>query len=166
MLSEIDEVIKTIRESYDDADKKLMERFGLSEIQANAILQMQLRRLQGLERDKIEAELKELHDLIKKLEAILADEKEILRVIKAELLALKEKYGDERKSKIINHEVGKFAEEELIPTDDRPLADNREKMQALYQQRKPIYAATADERIPVTGSAAEAAKDIESRWNA
>ena len=58
------------------------------------------------------------------------------------------------------------AEEELIPTDDRPLADNREKMQALYQQRKPIYAATADERIPVTGSAAEAAKDIESRWNA
>ena len=58
------------------------------------------------------------------------------------------------------------AEEELIPTDDRPLADNREKIQALYQQRKPIYAATADERIPVTGSAAEAAKDIESRWNA
>ena len=95
-----------------------MERFGLSEIQAAAILQMQLRRLQGLERDKIEAELKELHELIKKLEAILADEKEILRVIKEELLALKEKYGDERKSKIINHEVGKFAEEELIPEEE------------------------------------------------
>ena len=117
-LDNIDEVIKTIRESYDDADKKLMERFGLSEIQANAILQMQLRRLQGLERDKIEAELKELHELIKKLEAILADEKEILRVIKEELLALKEKYGDKRKSKIINHEVGKFAEEELIPEEE------------------------------------------------
>lgn len=117
-LDNIDEVIKTIRESYDDADKRLMERFGLSEIQAAAILQMQLRRLQGLERDKIETELKELHELIKKLEAILADEKEILRVIKEELTALKEKYGDERKSKIINHEVGKFAEEELIPEEE------------------------------------------------
>lgn len=117
-LDNIDEVIKVIRASYDDADKQLMERFGLSEIQAAAILQMQLRRLQGLERDKIEAELKELHDLIKKLEAILADEKEILRVIKEEMLALKEKYGDKRRSKIINHEVGKFAEEELIPEEE------------------------------------------------
>ena len=117
-LDNIDEVIKVIRASYDDADKQLMTRFGLSEIQANAILQMQLRRLQGLERDKIEEELKELHELIKKLEAILADEKEILRVVKEELLALKEKYGDERRSKIINHEVGKFSEEELIPEEE------------------------------------------------
>ncbi len=117
-LDNIDEVIKVIRASYDDADKQLMTRFGLSEIQANAILQMQLRRLQGLERDKIEEELKELHELIEKLEAILADEKEILRVIKEELLALKEKYGDERRSKIINHEVGKFSEEELIPEEE------------------------------------------------
>ncbi len=117
-LDNIDEVIKVIRGSYDDADKQLMKKFGLSEIQANAILQMQLRRLQGLERDKIEAELKELHELIKKLEAILADEKEILRVIKEELLVMKEKYGDKRRSKIINHEVGKFAEEELIPEEE------------------------------------------------
>jgi len=117
-LDNIDEVIKTIRESYDDADKRLMERFGLSEIQAAAILAMQLRRLQGLERDKIEEELKALHELIKKLEAILADEKEVLRVVKEELIAMKEKYGDERKSKIINHEVGKFSEEELIPEED------------------------------------------------
>lgn len=117
-LDNIDEVIKTIRESYDDADKRLMERFGLSEIQAAAILAMQLRRLQGLERDKIEEELKALHDLIKQLEAILADEKEVLRVVKEELIAMKEKYGDERKSKIINHEVGKFSEEELIPEED------------------------------------------------
>ncbi len=117
-LDNIDEVIKTIRESYDDADKRLMERFGLSEIQAVAILAMQLRRLQGLERDKIEAELKELHDLIKKLEAILASEAEVLRVVKEELLAMKEKYGDERKSKIFNHEVGKFSEEELIPDEE------------------------------------------------
>ena len=117
-LDHIDEVIKTIRESYDDADKRLMERFGLSEIQAAAILAMQLRRLQGLERDKIEEELKQLHELIKKLEAILADEKEILRVVKEELLAMKEKYGDERRSKIINHELGKFSDEELIPEEE------------------------------------------------
>lgn len=117
-LDNIDEVIKTIRESYDDADKQLMKKFGLSEIQAQAILQMQLRRLQGLERDKIEDELKELHDLIKKLEAILADEKEILRVVKEELIAVKEKYDDPRRSKIFNHEVGKFSEEELIPEEE------------------------------------------------
>lgn len=117
-LDHIDEVIKTIRESYDDADKRLMERFGLSEIQAAAILAMQLRRLQGLERDKIENELKELHELIKKLEAILADEKEVLRVVKEELLAMREKYGDKRKSKIINHELGKFADEDLIPDEE------------------------------------------------
>ena len=117
-LDNIDEVIKVIRSSYDDADKQLMERFGLSEVQANAILQMQLRRLQGLERDKIEEELKELHALIRRLEEILADEKKILALIKEELLALKAKYGDERRSKIINHEVGKFAEEELIPDEE------------------------------------------------
>ncbi len=117
-LDNIDEVIKVIRASYDDADQQLMKRFGLSEIQANAILQMQLRRLQGLERDKIEDELKQLHELIKQLEAILADENEILRVIKEELIALKAKYGDERRSKIINHEAGKFSEEELIPEEE------------------------------------------------
>ncbi len=117
-LDNIDEVIKVIRASYDDADKQLMSRFGLSEIQANAILQMQLRRLQGLERDKIEEELKELHELIKKLEAILASEQEILRVVKEELIAIKEKYDDPRRSKIISHEVGKFSEEELIPEEE------------------------------------------------
>ena len=117
-LDNIDEVIATIRAAYDDADKQLMKKFGLSEIQANAILQMQLRRLQGLERDKIEEELKELHELIKKLEAILADEKEVLRVVKEELIAMKEKYDDPRRSKIINHEVGKFSEEELIPEEE------------------------------------------------
>ena len=117
-LDHIDEVIKTIRESYDDADKRLMERFGLSEVQAAAILAMQLRRLQGLERDKIENELNELHELIKKLEAILASEQAILDVIKEELLAMKEKYGDKRRSKIYNHELGKFAEEDLIPDEE------------------------------------------------
>ena len=117
-LDNIDEVIKTIRESYDDADKRLMECFGLSEIQAAAILAMQLRRLQGLERDKIEAELQELMALIAKYEEILADEAKILNVVKEELLAMKEKYGDKRRSKIFNHELGKFSEEELIPEEE------------------------------------------------
>ena len=117
-LDNIDEVIKTIRESYDDADKRLIERFGLSEIQAAAILAMQLRRLQGLERDKIEAELQELMALIAKYEEILADEAKILNVVKEELLAMKEKYGDKRRSKIFNHELGKFSEEELIPEEE------------------------------------------------
>lgn len=117
-LDNIDEVIKTIRESYDDADKRLMERFGLSEIQAAAILAMQLRRLQGLERDKIEDELKRLLAQIAEYEKILASEEEVLRVVKEELIAMKEKYGDERKSKIFNHEIGKFSEEELIPDEE------------------------------------------------
>ena len=117
-LDNIDEVIQVIRASYDDADQQLMKRFGLSEIQAAAILAMQLRRLQGLERDKIENELKELHELIKEYEAILADEQKILEVVKEELLKMKEKYGDKRRSKIIRHEVGKFSEEELIPEEE------------------------------------------------
>ena len=79
---------------------------------------MQLRRLTGLEREAIENELNELRALISKLEAILADEKEILAIIKTELLEMKEKYGDERRTKIINHELGKFSDEELIPEED------------------------------------------------
>lgn len=117
-LDNIDEVIKTIRESYDDADRRLMERFGLSEIQAAAILAMQLRRLQGLERDKIENELNELLKQIAEYERILASESEILRVVKEELIAMRDKFGDERRSKILNHEVGKFSEEELIPDEE------------------------------------------------
>lgn len=119
-LDNIDEVIKTIRASktQEEAEEALIRKFKLSEIQAKAILAMQLRRLTGLERQAIEEELKELQQLIKKLEAILADEKEILAIIKAELLEEKEKYGDERRSKIINNELGKFSDEELIPEED------------------------------------------------
>ena len=119
-LDHIDEVIKTIRASktQDEAEKNLISKFKLTEIQAKAILAMQLRRLTGLERQSIENELKELQKLIKKLEAILADENEILRVIKIELLEMKEKFGDERRSKIINHELGKFSDEELIPEEE------------------------------------------------
>lgn len=119
-LDHIDEVIKLIRASKtsEDAQAGLMEKFGLSEIQAQAILAMQLRRLTGLERDKIESELAELLALITKLEAILADEKEILRIIKQELVEMKEKYGDDRRSKMINNELGKFSDEELIPEEE------------------------------------------------
>lgn len=119
-LDHIDEVIKTIRASKttEEAEKALIKQFKLSEIQAKAILAMQLRRLTGLERDAVENELKELRELIKRLEAILADEQEILNIIKAELLEMKEKYGDERRSKIINHELGKFSDEELIPEEE------------------------------------------------
>lgn len=119
-LDHIDEVIKLIRASKTSeiAQAGLMEKFGLSEIQAQAILAMQLRRLTGLERDKIEEELRELIALIAKLEAILADENEILRIIKEELIEMKEKYGDERRSKMINHELGKFSDEELIPEEE------------------------------------------------
>ncbi len=119
-LDHIDEVIKTIRASktQDEAEKSLIVKFDLSVIQAKAILAMQLRRLTGLERDAIENELNELLKLIAKLEGILADEKEILKVIKTELLEMKEKYGDERRSQIINHELGKFSDEELIPEEE------------------------------------------------
>jgi DNA gyrase subunit A len=119
-LDHIDEVIKTIRASKtsEEAEKNLIEKFKLSEIQARAILAMQLRRLTGLEREAIENELNELLVLIGKLEAILADEQEILRIIKGELLEMKEKYGDERRSQLINYELGKFSDEELIPEEE------------------------------------------------
>ena len=119
-LDHIDEVIKTIRASKttEDAEKALIKQFKLSEIQAKAILAMQLRRLTGLERDAVENELRELLELIKRLEAILADEQEILNIIKTELLEMKDKFGDERRSKIINHELGKFSDEELIPEEE------------------------------------------------
>ena len=119
-LDHIDEVIKLIRASKtsEEAQVGLMAKFGLSEIQAQAILAMQLRRLTGLERDKIEEELKALLELIEQLEAILASETEILRIIKDELLEMKEKYGDDRRSQMINHELGKFSDEELIPEEE------------------------------------------------
>ncbi len=119
-LDHIDEVIKTIRASktQEEAETNLIAKFKLSEIQAKAILAMQLRRLTGLERQAIEDELNELIKLIAKLEGILADEKEIFKIIKTELLEMKEKYGDERRSQIINHELGRFSDEELIPEEE------------------------------------------------
>ncbi len=119
-LDNIDEVIRIIRGSKtsDVAQKGLIEKFKLSVIQAQAILAMQLRRLVGLERQAIEDELNELLKAIKRYEEILADEKEILAIIKTELLEMKEKYGDPRRSQMINHELGKFSDEELIPEEE------------------------------------------------
>jgi DNA gyrase subunit A len=119
-LDNIDEVIRIIRASKttEEAQRNLIKSFKLSEIQAQAILAMQLRRLTGLEREAIENELNELLKAIKRYEEILADENEILAIIKSELLEMKEKYGDERKSQIINHELGKFSDEELIPEEE------------------------------------------------
>ena len=99
-LDNIDEVIKIIRSAYDDAEQKLMERFGFSEIQAKTIVDMRLRRLQGLEREKIDAEYDELQKFINELKEILADEKKLYEVIRNDLLRIKEQYADKRRTKI------------------------------------------------------------------
>ena len=118
-LDHIDEVIATIRASktYDEAHDNLMKKFNLSDIQSQAILAMQLRKLTGLEHQAIEDELAELIKLIAELEKILGSEQEIFRIIKEELLEMKEKYGDARRSKIINHELGKMSDEDVIPEE-------------------------------------------------
>src|SRR5665213_2810157 len=115
-LDHIDEVIKVIRASdtTEEAAANLIKKFKFSDIQAKAILAMQLRTLAGLERKKIEDELAELMKLIAGLEAILADEKKILKIIRDELLELKKQYGDERRTKVIAGELGKMSDEDLI----------------------------------------------------
>ena len=112
-IDNIDEVIKIIRESYDDAKERLMERFKLSEIQAQSILDMRLRTLQGLQREKIEEEYEELMKLIEHLREILNSETLVFQVIKEELLKIKDKYGDERKTQIKAAE-GEIEVEDLI----------------------------------------------------
>ena len=112
-IDNIDEVIEIIRNSYDDAKERLMERFKLSDIQAQAILDMRLKTLSGLQREKIEEEYAELMKLIEHLRAILASDKLVYDIIKEELLEIKDKYGDERKTKIVAAE-GEFDVEDLI----------------------------------------------------
>ncbi len=112
-IDNIDEIIKIIRAAYDDACQRLMKAFGLSEIQATAILEMKLRTLQGLQREKIEEEYKNLIELIKKLKEILGSEALVKQIIKDELLELKEKYGDERRTEI-THAAGEIDVESLI----------------------------------------------------
>lgn len=112
-LDNIDEIIKIIRSSYNDAKEKLIERFGLSEIQAQAILDMRLARLQGLEREKIEAEYKELMEKIAYYNSLLADEHLLMGVVKDELLEVKKKWADPRRSKIVAAEDD-FDEADLV----------------------------------------------------
>ncbi len=119
-LDHIDAVIKLIRgsKSDDEARKGLMGQFGLSEIQANAILEMKLRRLTGLEREKIENELADLLKLIEELESILNSNEKVLNVIKTELLEIKDKYGDDRRTNIDMTAIEYIEDESLIPVED------------------------------------------------
>ena len=116
-LDNIDAVIKTIRESYSNAKENLMENFGLSDIQAQAILDMRLARLQGLEREKIENEYNELMKRIAYYKSLLADEVLLMGVIKDELTDIRDKFGDERRTKIIRDE-GEFDEEDLVEEEN------------------------------------------------
>lgn len=116
-LDNIDEVIKTIRSSYNDAKEKLMIRFGLTEIQAQAILDMRLARLQGLEREKLQNEFEELQKKIAYYKEILGDEHKLMGVIKDELLEIKAKWGDKRRTKIVA-DAGELDEEALIDEED------------------------------------------------
>lgn len=116
-IDNIDEIISIIRNSYNDAQEKLMKRFGLSEIQAKAILDMQLRTLQGLQREKIEQEYEELQKFIKRCREILASEKLVYDLIKEDLLDIKKKFGDERRTTFMAAE-GEFVAEDLIKDED------------------------------------------------
>ena len=119
-LDNIDAVIKLIRasKSDDEAREGLMSNFKLTDVQANAILEMKLRRLTGLERDKIENELNDLLKLIEDLQGILASDQRVLEVIKNELLEIKEKYGDERRTNIDMTAIEYIEDESLIPNED------------------------------------------------
>ena len=119
-LDNIDEVIKIIKEAETDviAREKLIQRFGFDEIQANAILELKLRRLTGLERDKIENELADLIEQIKELKEILASEQKVLDIIKKELLEIKAKYADERRTSIDMTAIDYIEDESLIPQED------------------------------------------------
>lgn len=119
-LDNLDAVINTIRKSADadEAKKSLMAKFSLSEIQATAILDMQLRKLAHLERQKIEDEYKIVKETIDFLEDLLAHPAKVLKVIKDELLYLKEKYADDRRTKVYRQKLGEFSQEDLIPSEE------------------------------------------------
>ena len=123
-IDNIDEIIQIIRSAYDDAKERLMARFGLSDIQAQAILDMQLKRLSGLQREKLEEEYNELMKLIAYLKEILASETLVYDIIKDELLEIKDKYGDERLTKIVAAE-GEIDVEDLIKEEQTVVALTR-----------------------------------------
>ena len=116
-IDNIDEVIQIIRSSYDDAKQRLMDRFGLSDVQAQAILDMRLKTLSGLQREKIEEEYKQLMELIEHLRAILSSEKLLFEVMKEELIEIRDKFGDDRKTKIVASEA-EIDVEDLIKEEE------------------------------------------------
>jgi len=120
-IDNIDEVIQIIRAAYDDAKERLMERFGLTDVQAQAILDMRLKTLSGLQREKIEEEYAELLKLIAHLKEILGSQRLVLEIIKEELLEIQEKFGDERKTKIVAAE-GEINVEDLIKEEQTVIA--------------------------------------------
>ncbi|MDO8424143.1 MAG: DNA gyrase subunit A [bacterium] len=122
-LDHIEQVIKIIRasKSIDDARAALMKEFKFSELQANAILEMRLQKLAGLERKKVEDELNEVQAFIKEMKELLASPAKILKVVKSELEAIKEKYGDERRTKVIKGGVKVFSVEDLVPEEENAL---------------------------------------------
>ena len=122
-LDHIDEIIKLIKASknVEEARDNLMKKYKFSEIQANAILEMRLQKLSGLERQKIEDELKEVQDLIKELKELLASAAKILKVVKDELESLKEKYGDARRTRVMKGAVKNLSVEDLIPEEENAL---------------------------------------------
>ena len=120
-LDYIDEVIAIIRAAYDDAAERLMKRFNLSEIQANAILEMRLKTLSGLQREKIEEEYAELMKQIERFREILASERLVCQIVKEELIEMKDKYGDDRRTQIIAAE-GEFEAEDLIKEENTVIA--------------------------------------------
>ena len=120
-IDNIDEVIAIIRSSYDDAKERLIERFGLTDIQAQAILDMRLKTLSGLQREKIEEEYKQLMELIEHLRAILNSEKLVFDIIKEELIEIRDKFGDERKTKIVAAE-GEIDLDDLIKEEQTDIA--------------------------------------------
>lgn len=127
-LDNIDAVINTIRKSptKEEAHANLMKKFKLSDRQSTAILEMRLQTLAGLERKKIEDELKEKLKLIAELEAILKSEKKILAIVKDELARVREKYGDERKTKVVKGGIGEFKQEDLVPNEEAIITITKE----------------------------------------
>jgi DNA gyrase subunit A len=127
-LDHIDAVIETIKKSptKEEAHANLMRKFKLSDRQTSAILEMRLQTLAGLERKKIEDELKEKLKLIAELEAILKSEKKILGIVKDELSRIKEKYGDERKTRVIKSGVTEFRQEDLVPNEEAIITVSKE----------------------------------------
>ncbi len=119
-LDHIDEIISTIKKSAtkEEAHSALMKKFKLTEIQAGAILEMRLQTLAGLERKKIDDELKEKRALIAELEGILESKKKILGIIRKEVVELKEKFGDERRTQVVKSAIGTFSAEDLIPEEN------------------------------------------------